>query len=249
MKHTDFVDEFFVAVQRDSVERARELILKGADVNEVNGSSHKAIEYVRSAEMVKLLVDSGANVHSVGSYATDTPLHVAANESVVRALIQAGADVNAQNNKGITPLYFASEWGNLDTVNGLIKAGADVNLRDDYGLTPLHRSSLKGHVDVMKSLIKAGADVNAENEYGNTPLFDTRESRVLSVLIEAGADVKARNDEGKTVGEHFRRFNRAEMGDLADDFENQVVKHDKKLLDTNLPSAVQPGKKKAKAYI
>ena len=54
----------------------------------------------------------------------------------VKKLIKAGADVNARDENGYTPLLFAAFWGYTEIVEKLIKAGADVNGKSDFGDTP-----------------------------------------------------------------------------------------------------------------
>jgi len=85
------------------------------------------------------------------------------NESGMKALIEAGADVNARNNYNETPLHFQTSEG---VVRLLIEAGADVNARNDYNSTPLHFQTREGSV---RLLIEAGADVNTRNN-NRTPL-------------------------------------------------------------------------------
>ena len=93
-----------------------------------------------------------------------------------KLLIAAGADENAKNEGGATPLHIAASGNeNPDVIATLIKAGADVNAKTGYGETPLHcAASNNENPDVIATLIKAGADVNAKNEYGATPLDVSR---------------------------------------------------------------------------
>jgi ankyrin repeat protein len=51
-----------------------------------------------------------------------------------------GADVNARDNNGVTPLHIAAENGNCDLVSILIANGADVNVKDKAGESPLARA-------------------------------------------------------------------------------------------------------------
>ena len=78
----------------------------------------------------------------------------------VRELISEGADVNAKNANGNTPLYFVSYGeGNVGIAKLLIDAGAEVNARDNYGNIPLHIAIEFRKAGVVKVFIEAGAYV------------------------------------------------------------------------------------------
>ena len=117
-------------------------------------------------------------------------------EAMVRALIEAGADVGVA--APVTPLIIAAQNGHEAVVRALIEAGADVNKVWGNDVTPLLVAAQQGHEAVVRALIEAGADVNKARDDGVTPLCiaaqDGHEA-VVRALIEAGADVnKARDD-------------------------------------------------------
>ena len=119
----------------------------------------------------------------------------------VRALLEAGANVNAAGRGGSTPLYWAARNGHKAVVKALLLAGADVNAATKRGKTPLHRAASKGHETVVMVLLLAGADVNAANYDRETPLHWAAwkgYEAVVKALLEAGADVNAVNSDGET---------------------------------------------------
>ena len=86
--------------------------------------------------------------------ANHTALHLAVfhgHTDVVQVLIDAGADINTNNNAGCSPLHTACESGLLDVVKMLVKAGAGVRATDDEGCTCLILAARCGHIDTEVS--------------------------------------------------------------------------------------------------
>lgn len=116
--------------------------------------------------------------------------------------LEAGADVNAPDRLGSTPLHAAARVGrHAEVIEALVNAGADVHARRSDGSTPLHTAAEWGRSpEVVEALVAAGADVNARDNTGNTPLHRFRGSSHPAVarrLIGLGADPLARNDQGR----------------------------------------------------
>ncbi len=119
----------------------------------------------------------------------------------VRRCIRWGADIEAKNSSGRTPLHVTR---GKDITALLIDRGADVNAKDKNGWTPLHCAAREGHRDKAALLIVNGADVSARSNQMWTPLHwaakhgHTRHRRVAVLLIARGADVEAKNNRGMT---------------------------------------------------
>jgi len=102
------------------------------------------------------------------------------NPADVKALLDAGVNVNSGTGLSDSALYFAvfsgcgakqgETAGLIDTVNVLIAAGADVTLRDDNGNTILMSAAQMCGGKIVAALITAGADVNVGNGSGMNPL-------------------------------------------------------------------------------
>lgn len=103
-----------------------------------------------------------------------TPLYSTCNGAgdvtIARALIAAGADVDAQDYvKRCAPLHMAARRGRVDVSAVLLDGGANVEVRDIHGQTPLRRAVNCGKVDVAHLLIDHGADVDAVDKHGVSP--------------------------------------------------------------------------------
>lgn len=100
-----------------------------------------------------------------------TPLHGVAGEEhtgMARLLIARGANVNAANRMGTTPLHLAAYPA---MARLLVEAGAAIEARDRGGNTPLHSATEHPEMqDVMAQLLTMKADANARNKAGKTPL-------------------------------------------------------------------------------
>ena len=158
----DFDEKTFTRKVQDGDAGAVQLFLAAGMPAVVHGKQAiwAAIEF-KHPELVKVLIEAGADVNQPGDYG-QTMIMLAAdhkNLEIMQLLIAAGADVNRANEYKIAPLASAAEQGSLEVVELLLKAGAKVNARNTYGGTALQVAVLRGYTDIVKSLIAAGADV------------------------------------------------------------------------------------------
>ena len=158
-----------------------------------------------------------------------TPLTVAATDSeqvIHRALTEAsstraavlldrGANIEARNARGATPLIAASTRGNLALVTLLLKQGAEIEAKDRDGNTALHEASFQSHVQCVEVLLAAGAQTTIRNGLGFTPLHQAvrrfwetagesradrlaRQGKVIGRLLQSGSDPDVHDNEGRT---------------------------------------------------
>lgn len=90
---------------------------------------------------------------------------------IVKALVDAGADVNAFGREHQTPLLLALGEGRTDLVGLLIEHNANVFSRDNYENTSLIAAGGTGDAYLVHYLLGRGVDVNAKNKYGFTALM------------------------------------------------------------------------------
>jgi ankyrin repeat protein len=83
---------------------------------------------------------------------------------VVDALLGAGADVDAKDAIGVSPLHWAAFCGHGGVTQRLIAANADVTVRDREGRTALHVAAYESHSSVIRHLVAARADISAPDK-------------------------------------------------------------------------------------
>ena len=163
---------------------------------------------IRSKDDRTLMVLDYANVNTTDNARLDVltyALFLASTfryRTIMSKLIEAGADVNATNNKGETALMMFCTKEDERIVTQLIEAGADINATDEFGQTALMKACINASGCGVSQLIKAGADINAADMRGMTALmfaYGKGYEGLLNMLIEAGADVNATDKYGQTA--------------------------------------------------
>jgi ankyrin repeat protein len=136
-----------LAAEQGNVEAARLLLEHGADVNGLEQNCWTPLQYAisqSSKEMIELLFTNGAVIPKTHGWTIFQIWALGAGDTNVAAvLLSHGADVNARDGEGKTPLHFASQQGQLQAVEWLLKNGADVNAKDNKGVTPLSLTKIR----------------------------------------------------------------------------------------------------------
>ncbi|XP_022045686.1 protein phosphatase 1 regulatory subunit 16A [Acanthochromis polyacanthus] len=108
----------------------------------------------------------------------------------IRALVESGADLNAQDNNGATLLHIASANGYVSVAELLLENSAQVEVKDSDGWTPLHAASCWGQIQLVELLVAHGASLNAKSVLEETPLDVCMDEEVRAKLM----DLKHKHD-------------------------------------------------------
>jgi ankyrin repeat protein len=173
----------------------------------INGEVKRAVQAIESGVDVRGSSGRfGSPLHAAASAGGRVPIGegkalVTGSGELVKLLLAKGADPNARNGQGETPLLKAAASGrNTEVIGLLLAAGADPNALDARRQTPLHWAAVY-NAQALPLLLKAGAMPNAANDDGDTPLHHAPTSRDVAsamALVAAGANVNARNKAGQT---------------------------------------------------
>ncbi len=117
--------------------------------------------------------------------------------------LNEGADVNARDRDGLTPLIWAAIQGHEEVVRVLLEQGANLEARNNNGDTALMWASVMGHKEVVELLLDHGANADIrEPKSGVTALMGAAaegHTDVVQVLLEKGAAVNASDRNGNTA--------------------------------------------------
>ena len=160
----------------------------------IKPDSERNSEYI---QMAKLLLKYGAdpNLTSGGPVEQETALMMTlenSNNDMARVLIENGADVNASDAAGITPLMIAARRGNVEGVAMLLKRGAAVNACDQDGENALFGAIMYGHNQIVKLLIENKIRVDLVNGRSETlpQIAKKFKNEEAAKLLEPGSPVK-----------------------------------------------------------
>ncbi|XP_068437522.1 protein phosphatase 1 regulatory subunit 16A [Clinocottus analis] len=108
----------------------------------------------------------------------------------IRALVQSGADLNAQDATGATLLHIASANGYVSVAELLLEHTALVEGKDSDGWTPLHAASCWGQIQMVELLVAHGASLDTKSVLEETPLDVCMDEEVRAKLM----DLKHKHD-------------------------------------------------------
>jgi ankyrin repeat protein len=175
-----------------NVESARELLRAGADVNAAQGDGMTALHWAAThddAELARMLLYAGANLRATTRLGGYTPLHLASkvgHAGVMKALVEAGASVDAATATGATPLMLAAASGSAGAVSLLLDRGADPNARESANdQTALMFAAALDRREVAALLLRRGADAAATSKVTDVSSLVAPEDRLQEELREA----------------------------------------------------------------
>jgi ankyrin repeat protein len=169
--------------------------------------------------LVKAFIAAGADVEHEDR-ALRTPMHYAANCTLVKLLQEHGADLFAKDKYGMTPLHLACTVGRLDIIEFLLSKGAIVDEAAKGDWTPLLCSTSDAvndsegcdfqiasyttstRISTAKLLLDRGANIRARTTDGQTVLHgavELHDTELVRYLIDQGADVRATMTNGVTA--------------------------------------------------
>jgi hypothetical protein len=184
-------------------------------------------------------------------------------EKILSLLLEKGANTDAQDGNGITPLMGAVQ--KMAPLKILVAKGANINIQNKNGETALMYAVkggllkvilggipvVGGSIDATKLLISKGADINIQDKWGKTALMHAAGAvnamgnkygtytDILGILIEKGAKLEAEDKEGNTALYWAQRYGRTKSADLLlAKGANPAKKYDKAADKSNVTSGI-----------
>ncbi|CAM9435338.1 unnamed protein product [Ectocarpus fasciculatus] len=178
----------FMAAAHNHLGVTEQLLAAGADRCHPNRDGYSPFDIAAKnghATILKVFLETGTKVDDATDHNGWTTLHIASSVdgcvindgAAVRVLLEAGADVNAQETGyGYgTPLLIALDWSvsngdvSIGAIRALLEGGADVHARGERDQTPLHMACKQWYAAAVELLLRWGADETLTNDDGNTP--------------------------------------------------------------------------------
>ncbi|XP_016808623.3 ankyrin repeat domain-containing protein 31 isoform X3 [Pan troglodytes] len=170
-----------------------------------NSQEHKTVQNFRKRQsFLKTTCNLGMKTGGINKRNArgESQLHLAVrrgNLSLVKALIESGADVNLNDNAGWTPLHEASNEGSIDIIVELLKAGAKVNCENIDGILPLHDAVANNHLKAAEILLQNGANPNQKDQKQKSALDEADDEKMKELLRSYGAIETVNRDESDAI--------------------------------------------------
>ena len=198
------------------IDRVRELIAKDPSCVDAD-DQHKWRPVFHAGlwkqeEIVRLLIDSGADLAAHDGYVMHYAGEVPGNKVIVELLIRNGAlDAHVRPTSDLSRQFLSAVFmADAKRVKSLLALHPDLaGTIDGRGDQPIHHASRNGDTEIVQLLIDAGADVNAVTSRGHTTLYCAGghgHLETFELLLKHGADPTARLSDGKTLWEWLQQY-------------------------------------------
>lgn len=207
-------------LMRSGPETARRLLLAGADPHQTDYNGASALHHADTAELVRLLVQHGADVNALSRPPADsttalleTPLQSAMNpyrqaDGVAAALLELGADPRIPDSRGLNALFYCCR---VEDVELLRRHGLSLDQRTPDGGTLLHHLCTycqgavardERTVALIRYFVDNGVDINAGDNDGQTVLHLIARGEYggdddVALMLELGADKSVKDKKGR----------------------------------------------------
>lgn len=150
------VFELLDATREDDLERIKELLANGVDINQKDDAQWTALHVICTSHAHKLKNDGEGALVEIKLEILDT-------------LLGAGADLKATSRSGATPLMEAAFNDFEEAAKRLIDGGSDLDQQNAGGRTAMHLASEQGNAAILRMLLEAGANPLKKDKQGETP--------------------------------------------------------------------------------
>lgn len=161
-----------------------------------------ALKHGNSVEMVELILALGADIDKRTGFESTGPLHTVNSVHLAKLLVGHGANIEAADRFGQTPLIRlldnSTSDENLEIIQFFINSKANVNARDRVGNTPLIVAAFNANHQVVQMLLDHDADLDACNKWRENALIAIirrgrgdrgAKAKTIQLLLHAGIDL------------------------------------------------------------
>jgi ankyrin repeat protein len=167
----------------------------------------------RQEQVVRLLIEAGADLSAHDGYAMHYAGEVPHNKAIVALLVQYGAlDAHVRPTDDLSRQFLAAVFlADAARVESLLRRHPHLaTQRDGRGDQPILHAARNGDTEIVRLLLDHGADPNTVNDRGHTALYCAGghgHLETLKLLLERGADCDAKfTDDGKTLLEWLAQY-------------------------------------------
>jgi len=156
---------FYILPNLESHPNSTQESVKKKSFNDKTALFFKAVDE-NNLKFLRKLLYQGIDVNSVDE-SQATALHRTNNQEVLLLLINRGANIEALDDQGMTPVFHKD----INLADLLVSAGANINARSLGGNTPFMWYCYSGYLDGMKHLVERGCELNVCNNDGHNAKY------------------------------------------------------------------------------